>query len=293
MPSCAFLTVANQQGWFIDDQLVYAPLQQLGWDAADVAWDANVDWNKFDAVVIRSPWDYQHHLHQFLKVLERVDQSSALLFNSLDTIRWNIDKTYLFDLQKLNIDIIPTLLLENSVDCDIAHFFDHFNSDCLVIKPSIGAGAEKTYRIARDTPKYRVADIFTALVGKNCLVQPFVESIAAEGEFSLMYFDGVFSHCILKTPAPGDFRVQEEHGGGVLAVHGPEAALMDAGHKVMSALSEPPLYARVDLVRTRSNTFALMELELIEPSLYFRFAETASQMFAAAIHRCYARSVAK
>ena len=123
-----------------------------------------------------------------------------------------------------------------------------------------------------------------AFVGREMLAQPFVDAIVDEGEFSLFYFDGSLSHTILKTPQTDDFRVQEEHGGIITAVT-PEEKLVQCGAQVMEALGETPLYARPDFVRTPEGGFALMELELIEPALYFRMDEGSPMRFASAFVR--------
>jgi hypothetical protein len=122
---------------------------------------------------------------------------------------------------------------------------------------------------------------------RECMIQPFMQSVVDEGEYSLIYFDSVLSHTILKTVEKGDFRVQEEHGGGVTPIINPNEELLKTAEKVMSTLPEKPLYARVDLVRTPQNSFALMELELIEPSLYFRFDSTSPKVFAQTIDATY------
>ena len=279
MPKCAFLSIANTEGWFIDDDLVHTPLERLGWEVENIPWNQTTDWNQFDLVIIRSPWDYQDHIEAFLKVLETIDQSSTILLNSLDTVKWNINKNYLFELEKKGIELIPTLKFNNLQKADIEQAFEKLKTKELIIKPIVGANADDTYRInPNDTERFQKIEVI--FKNKECLVQPFVQSIVDEGEFSLMYFKGYLSHAILKTVGAGDYRVQEEHGGGVVAIKKLEVALREAGEKAMEALPNIPLYARVDLVRTPKDTFALMELELIEPCLYFRFDDASAAKFA-------------
>lgn len=292
MPRCAFLTIANQDGWFIDDDLVHEPLRHLGWEITDVVWNADVIWDAFDVVVIRSPWDYQRDLHQFLSVLRRIEDSSAALYNSLKTVLWNVDKHYLFDLHRNGTEIVPTLRMGTPTANDVHNALRHFGTGQIVLKPSIGANADDTFRVSRETPKSEIAKLCEVLSAKTYFAQPFMPGITAEGEFSLVYFDGCLSHSILKTVPAGDFRVQEEHGGGVVCVQQPEPELIAAADRVIATLTELPLYARVDLVRTRESTFALMELELIEPCLYFKFAEHSARAFAAAIVERYLRKSA-
>ncbi|WP_417744166.1 ATP-grasp domain-containing protein [Rosistilla oblonga] len=285
MPRCAFLTIANQDGWLIDDYLVHEPLRQQGWDIGDLAWDGDVDWDAFDVVVIRSTWDYQYALDRFLAVLKQIDESKATLCNSLATVRWNADKCYLFDLQRRGIEAVPTQHVMSPTPDDIQNALVRFDASQIVVKPTVGAGSVDTFRITPATPLEDLASHCETLAGRSCFIQPFMDGITAEGEFSLIYIDGQLSHTILKTVRDGDFRVQSQHGGGVTFIPEPEAALVAAADRVIAALDEVPLYARVDLVRTQQESFALMELELIEPRLYFEFAEHSPQLFANAIAR--------
>lgn len=283
MPFCAFLTLADRDGWFIDDDLVHEPLKSLGWDVQDVPWTDSVDWNQFDVVVIRSPWDYQQDPARFFEVLETIDKSSATLLNSLDTVRWNVHKSYLFELEKRGIEIIPTWRFSNVTVENLREAESRFSADAWIMKPIVGANADDTFRIRRDTSDLELQKLCSLYNDMECLVQPFMEHVPIEGEFSMIFFDGKLSHSVVKRVRKGDFRVQEEHGGSVRPLAKPEPALVAAAEKTMSVLDEVPLYARVDMVRTPENRFALMELELIEPSLYFRFAQSAAERFARVI----------
>lgn len=276
MPRCAFLTLENTEGWFIDDDLVHEPLIARGWEVENVPWTRSTDWDDFDLVVIRSPWDYQQRPEEFLEVLGRIERSKAKLQNSLEVVRWNIDKTYLLELRGKGVELVPTVMLPCLGPGDLDRIGEEFGTRQLVVKPTVGANADDTFRL----PEQQPGDVFAA---KPCFVQPFMQSVVDEGEFSLMYFNGSLSHVILKTVGKGDFRVQEEHGGGVVAIDSPEPALVAAGDAAMAQLPWNTLYARVDLVRTDSGSFGLMELEMIEPCLYFRFGDNSAGAFAAAI----------
>lgn len=283
MKNCAFLTLTDPEGWFIDDDLVHEPLKKLGWEVQNIPWNKDIDWNQFDIVVVRSPWDYQKAPKEFFSVLEKINNSKAILQNPLELMRWNINKSYLFDLQDKGVELVPTIKKEKLTESDIEIYFKEFNTYEIIIKPIVGANADDTYRISHDssaTVKESVCKIFE---NKAHFAQPFMNAIIDEGEFSLMFFKGKLSHTILKTVNKGDFRVQEEHGGGVVIIENPEEKLINAGINAMKALPEIPLYARVDLVRTPQNSFALMELELIEPALYFRFNEQSPEVFAKCI----------
>ncbi|XOV93729.1 MAG: RimK family alpha-L-glutamate ligase [Bacteroidota bacterium] len=278
MPSCAFLSISNTAGWFIDDDLVHEPLQALGWEVQNTPWDQPTDWNAFDVVIIRSPWDYQDHPEEFIGVLKNIDQSNAILLNSLDLVMWNIDKNYLFELENKGIELVPTRKSISLTKKDIERAFEAFKTNELIIKPMIGANADDTFWINQTDND--LSEIISIFQNRECMIQPFMKNIVEEGEYSLMYFQGNLSHTILKTVKEGDFRIQEEHGGGVIAIEDVEPSLIATANKIMTTLSEPPFYARVDLVRTPRQTFALMELELIEPCLYFRFDDHSAERFA-------------
>jgi len=281
MRHCAFLTMDNLDGFVSDDELLYEPLARLGWRVHPVSWRKDVDWNIFEAVIIRTPWDYHKDPESFLNTLENIERSSARLANPLELVRWNVRKTYLFDLERRGIEIVPTLVSEQLEDSVFTRAYGHFEAEEIVVKPVVGASADDTFRVHQDSDDSFLRQIGELFVDRHVLVQPFMKGIVQEGEFSLFYFGGLFSHGILKTPKPNDFRSQEEHGGVITAVR-PETELLAAGDRVVSLISPSPLYLRVDLVRTDCNTFAVMELELIEPALYFRMDGESPMRFARA-----------
>ncbi|HSR53210.1 MAG TPA: hypothetical protein VLV83_20490, partial [Acidobacteriota bacterium] len=259
----------------------------LGWQVESVPWRTRgVPWDEFEAVVIRSPWDYQDDPEAFLDVLAEIERSQAELFNSLDLIRWNLSKTYLRDLEGRGVATVPTLWQDGLQSGDLDRIFDQVGADEIVLKPLISANADGAFRLNRQTPAERIAQAQAYYSRRPFLAQPFLRSVVDEGEFSLFYFNGEYSHCILKTPKPRDFRVQEEHGGDIRAAQ-PEQSLLSSAQQVLDALQSPPLYARADLVRCNAddNTpFRLMELELIEPSLYLRMDPDAPARFAQALN---------
>lgn len=282
MNRIAFLTMDNMEGFFAYDYLAIEPLARRGWQVEEIPWRKPVDWNAFQMVVIRSPWDYQQDGETFLTVLTQIDQSRATLQNSLHTVRWNIHKSYLRDLQQRGVLIVPTLWCDRLTPERLEQAFVHFDSSHVVVKPTVGANADDTFWISSDSFDANRERALRVFADRELMAQPFVESIVATGEYSLFYFAGEYSHSILKTPKADDFRVQEEHGGVIRAIE-PDAELVQAAGRVMSALDEVPLYARVDLVRLSDGELALIELELIEPSLYLSYDADAPERFAAAM----------
>jgi hypothetical protein len=264
-----------------DDELAREPLRELRCDVSFIPWRSDTDWDAYDVVVVRSTWDYQHDLPAFERTLERIAASGAHLENPLALMQWNVRKTYLRDLAQRGVPIAATHWGESPSSSDIRALFALLHSDEIILKPVIGASAGDIARL-RASSESAVFDNAAALFARRgYLAQPFLPQIVAEGEYALIYIDGELSHTILKAPKPGDFRVQEEHGGFIRAVT-PEPALLRAGARALAALPVTPLYARVDLVRDGSD-YLLMELELIEPSLYLRLDDDAPTRFARAI----------
>lgn len=274
---CAFLTLQDRSGFCIYDQLLFEPLARCGWSAEEIPWNAKgVDWGMFDAVVIRSTWDYQNAPQEFLATLESIEARTAL-FNPVSVCRWNLSKRYLQDMQSRGVDIVPTRWLDGLDGPVLDAMFDDMKTACIVVKPLVGANADDTFVLERDKPNswQKAMSMFD---DRELMAQPFVDAILAEGEYSLFFFGGQFSHAILKRPAQGDFRVQEEHGGIITPVCPPND-LAEVGKSAIEQIGETLLYARVDLVRLQDGRIALMELELIEPSLYFDQCPEAAENF--------------
>lgn len=269
----------NLANYVSDDELAIAPLNELGWQVETISWrDKTIDWSDFEAVIIRTPWDYQKSPKEFLEILREITASKARLENPLKIVEWNLSKLYLRELENVGIKIVPTIWDEKTADeMSFQNWLAHFNANEIIIKPIISATAEFTYRLKEFSPE--LTEIFE---NRAFMVQPFMQNIVSEGEFSLFYFGGIYSHTILKTPKPQDFRVQEEHGGIITQVT-PSDKLLDATRKVLDFIAPKPLYARVDFVRDETDNFCLMELELIEPALYLRMDKNAPKRFAKVI----------
>ena len=235
-----------------------------GESVTDIDWQAPLDqFAGFDAALIGTPWDYFDNREAFLAKLDAIEALGVPVHNRPDVVRWNIDKGYLAELGARGVATIPTLLLDNPGPDEILAAFDHFGCDRLVVKRRVGAGAEGQFDFTRANPP--AADW---RMGHAALVQPFLPGIVEEGEHSLIFIDGAFSHGLIKRPAPGDYRVQSLYGGWDTAVT-PAPDDLAAAQKVIEGLPFPaPLYARIDLVRGPDGTLLLMEAEVIEPFLY-------------------------
>ncbi len=282
MKKCAFLTLDERGDYVIDDEHAIAPLEQLGWQVSTLSWrQKEVPWSEFDVVVVRSTWDYWDDIPAFLDTLKQID-SVTRLANPLDIIHWNLEKTYMLDLEGKGIGIVPTTWPASVPPESFPGFFAGLGTDELVIKPVVGANGQDAYRVSAVDDLQRLERICDRFRKQRGMVQTFMPAILTEGEYSLFYFNGTFSHAILKIPRGSEFRSQEEHGSEIRSV-APENKLLLRGEQVLQTLSAVPLYARVDFVRNDSQDFVVMELELIEPSMYLRTDPGAPGRFAEAI----------
>lgn len=276
MSKVCFLSMDNMGSYVADDHLAIEPLNELGIKVERHSWRQTATrWSDFDAVIIRTPWDYQRSPNEFLQVLNNIE-SQTRLANSAAIAEWNFDKRYMHELETQGVPIVPTLWDQVYNAESLESWQRTLSADELVVKPVVSATAMHTYRLKAFDPS--LAELFATT---DFIVQPFVPAIVNEGEFSLFYLNGVYSHAILKAPKLDDFRVQEEHGGIITSTE-PNEAMIVAAENVLAKVREKLLYARVDLVR-HNDRFALMELELIEPALYLRMDAAAPRRFATAI----------
>lgn len=277
---CAYLTMECTDGWSIDAELGFVPMEALGWQVDAVSWRTETpDWGDYDAVYIGVPWDYPEDPEHFLSILQSIDESSAILVNDLELVHWALPKTYLRDLEERGAAIVPSTMHEEMGGELLEQAFDTHKTDRIIVKPVVSTNATDTYLLTLERARELEAELASVFCGRPFMVQPFIENIQSEGEFSLFYFNCEFSHATLKVPKPEDFRVQEEHGAELLSIV-PEPALLRTGNKVMRLVDPMPVYARADFVRGRDGRFLIMELEMIEPSMYLRMDPDAPQRFA-------------
>jgi hypothetical protein len=271
MKTIAFVTSSEVPEISEDDKILARQLDNNLVMCRPTAWDdGQIDWDVFDLVLVRSCWNYHMAPVEFVAWIERFRNSHALC-NSAELILWNMNKYYLKELEQkgvripetvwipegdLNLDTLDTILFENK-----------WNK--AVLKPCVSASSFHTNVIERGLLKQK-DELSLKFIAGGMMVQRFVESILHNGELSLMYFAGQFSHAVIKTARPGDFRVQHQFGGKSEPIE-VSKEIVRAGEEILSNLTTVPLYARVDGVMI-NNTFTLMELELIEPVLFFKHA---------------------
>lgn len=284
MPAIAFLSTDNLEDFFVYDELLIPFFEKRGWSVETVSWHStSTNWDKFNYVIVRSTWDYQQHSGDFLACLKGIDTSSAVLLNPLPLMQWNIEKHYLKDLQGKGVPIVETMWGSEFNNNVIEEAFAQFGCDTVVIKPTLSANADDTFKLSAADWHVQEKALYNTFQRRDFMIQPFLSSVVDEGEYSLFYFGGEFSHAIKKVPQKGDFRVQEEHGGSLhsIAVDSEQLAIAE---KALAAMPCDALYARVDLVK-QNNHWAIMELELIEPSLYFNLDPQSPLRFVEALVR--------
>lgn len=280
MPRICILTAAPD--YFEDLGPARKAYQRLlGDDITFRHWTDPGDLAEYDLVLPLLVWGYQRDCGQWFAFLDQLEQQQVKIANPVSVLRWNSDKSYLLELEKAGVAVVPTLISSALTANDIADAALKFGTEELVIKPPISGGADGTYRLQKDQP------LPDDIAGKTMLIQPFQPAIAQEGEYSLFYFSGQFSHAILKRPAAGDFRVQEFLGGSETGADCPAGA-QDLAVQARQAAEQilgtgTLLYARIDMLRDPDGHFRLMELELIEPSLFLEHAADGGALFAAAV----------
>jgi glutathione synthase/RimK-type ligase-like ATP-grasp enzyme len=275
-----FVTASRMPKPDSESDLVVRALAQRGLTATIHPWDQPYDWDAFGLVVCRTPWDYFHRLDEFLGWARSVAARTALV-NPIQTIAWNAHKSYLLDLERAGIPIVPTVLVgRDSGTGEQARALSRFGHS--VIKPAVAGGALGALRVDTTADATVAADHLRGLLAdRDALIQPFIDGVQSEGETSLIFFDGVLSHSVRKVPATGDFRVHEIHGGSVVG-HDPTAAELEVAHGALAAAPTPTVYARIDLVPGPGGP-AVMEAELIEPELFLPRSPGAAGRFAAAL----------
>lgn len=253
----------------------------LGDSAVFIDWTHADGLADFDLVTPLLAWGYQRDCPTWFALLDRMEANGINARNPVSVLRWNSDKAYLAELDAAGIATVPTQVSAALDQLALENARAEFGTDILVIKPPISGGADGTFRLAEGDPVPR------SVAGQRMMIQPYLPSIAAEGEYSLFYFGGIFSHSIIKRPAAGDFRVQDQFGGFEAAIEAPATAksLAEAALATTAAITQTGklAYARVDMLRDSDGNFRLMELELIEPSLFLRFAEAGGAAFASAM----------
>jgi glutathione synthase/RimK-type ligase-like ATP-grasp enzyme len=239
--------------------------------------DPRVNWQQYKAVIIKSPWDYFDKTDIFRNWLDTLDRHKAQVLNPTSVVRWNLNKEYLLQVEKAGFAIVPTTIIKQQSNFLAEPFFQAWHTDNLIVKPVVSGGAKNTFVISQSETGIYKNQLNQLLREEAFLVQPFVPEIKTKGEYSLIFFNGKFSHCVLKVPRSGDFRVQHYFGGAIIPTTAP-APFLDYAEQLLKQFAPGCLYARVDGVESNGE-FRLMELELIEPLLYLFYHEKAFENY--------------
>lgn len=286
----ALVTCKTLPDWEVDDQPLFRELQARGIRLAHPCWDdPQVQWGAFDLVIPRTTWDYQGRFSEFSAWLRQVDRQSILL-NPLSIIEWNLNKQYLRD---LNVETPPTIWLDqwegvhHGEPPQIKKLCETQGWTSGFLKPTIGANSWGTFRFNLHSPeelKQAQSHLEAWLTKGDMILQPYYESVETEGEFSLIFFDHSFSHAVQKIPVPGDYKVQDDYGATDVPWRAPQEWI-EAGERALEGLRKTTLYARCDFLKGDRGQPQLIELELIEPSLFFRHDAQAAERLSDAIMR--------
>jgi hypothetical protein len=267
-----------------EDKILSEVLTELGISHEIVVWsDPDVNWESFTVLLIKSTWDYFDYYPEFLDWIARMKLLNIPVWNSLDTILWNSSKEYLLEIEKKGFPVISGLILPVESKPDLNLIREKIQGETVVIKPLVSGGAKNTLKIQLSEWERYTQKLEELLQEEDFLVQPFIPQVAEVGEYSLIFFNGQFSHAVLKTPAKSDFRVQHYYGGTIREIN-PSSDMLASCQKLMDTYGADALYGRVDGVEI-AGVFHLMELELIEPYLFLALSEKAIPNYKEALRK--------
>ena len=251
--------------------------QRFDWRAWD---DPAVRWQDYDRVVLRSCWGYHLDTPRFEAWLMRLDVLGVHLINPSSLVRGNIHKRYLLELAAAGVPIPKLRLVPQGSTATLESLQREMDSAELIVKPAVSGCSWRTFRVPAGSTERWEAELAVLTAERDVLVQAFVPEIQTLGEYSLIFIAGRYSHAILKTPVAGEFRCQPEYGGRIAATIPPDSVFRAAERA--SLFTGDPTYARVDIVES-AGTPMIMEVELIEPVLFFRQAPEAARRLAQAL----------
>lgn len=270
----ALLSCENLPDWEKDDRFLHQELSRQGIQWTIIAWDASADWSYFDAVLIRTTWDYVERKEEFVEALRRISTQTRLL-NSLDVVLWNVEKTYLKTLAEHRVPIAPTVWIDKTTQ-PLSALLQKQGWTKAFLKPVVGACASDTRRFSIRDSEVVEAWLQTHLTsGKTMMLQPYLDTVETDGEYSVLYFGNRLSHCVQKIPVAGDYRVQDDFGATDHRIEARDypdlIAVAQQTLSVLQALFDDILVVRLDFLHWQGQ-FVINEVELIEPSLFLRHA---------------------
>lgn len=271
-------TAAEAESRATWEERLLTPLRAVGIEAALTGFTDELDLRGFQAATPLLAWGYHERIDLWSARLDDLERSGLPILNPVPALRWNSRKTYLAELAERGAPIVPTVFVEEVTDAALDAARDRFGTPLVVAKPVVSAGAMSTVRLAPGDP-------LDGAPPGAAMIQPYLPAIVGEGEVSMLYFGGLFSHAVVKIAAPGDFRVQARAGGAARGLAAPSREALAAAEAVLAACPHRLDYVRVDLIRGPDGGLVLMELEAIEPDLFLQFAPDGGAAFAAAFAR--------
>jgi len=269
-----------------EDQLVLTGLIKRGVSVKKVAWsDPNFDWKSTKYILFRTTWDYAEKFDEFADWLMDVAFKTKLI-NSYDLVSWNLDKHYMNDLKQEGVHIVETYFVQPKDSRTLTQIHEELGWKNTVLKPAISASAKNTFKLSEETLAAHEVTFSELIAEEAMLLQPFQDSILERGEISLMMIGGTFTHAVIKKAKPGDFRVQDDFGGSV-EDYQPTDEEIELAIKTVNACETQPLYARVDMANDLNGVPAIMELEIIEPEMWFRRNPDAADLLAEEIAKLF------
>jgi glutathione synthase/RimK-type ligase-like ATP-grasp enzyme len=269
-----------------DDAILTSALEEHGLRVIRKSWsDNSFDWSTAHYVVFRTTWDYFDRFAEFEVWLNATAEKTQFI-NSINLLKWNLDKHYFRDLLQAGVNTVETYYFKKGTSQLLSNLFVELKLNEAVLKPTISGSARHTYRLnLANVAKHN--DIFSELIQhEDMMLQPFQYDIINKGEVAFMLMNGIFTHAVLKKSKPGDFRVQDDFGG-TLHDYTPTSEEIAFAEKAVAACSEKPLYARVDIINDNNGQLAVMELEIIEPELWFRRNPLSANFLASAIKNLF------
>ncbi len=276
------------QNVLLEDKYAKVELERKGLRVGRTNWDnADFDWTETEYVIFKTTWDYFDRFEEFSKWLDDVSKKTKLI-NRIETIRWNVDKHYLLDLNKKGVNVPNTIFIEQGDTREFAEIYLNSGWKDSILKPVVSGGGRHTYKINKDNAAEHETIYRELIKNEAMMLQEFQYSVLDEGEKTFMVFGGKYSHAVLKKAKAGDFRVQDDYGGSVHEYIASKEEV-EFAEWVVSLCNPIPVYGRVDAIKDNEGKLAVSELELIEPEMWFRMKPGSAEIYAEEVLRAMNR----
>ena len=275
MKSVAIITYKDAPNLSPSDAVLVKIFERKSIRSTPVLWDSDNDWSPFDCLIIRSCWDYHTRVAEFREWCLMLKKQQIKVWNPIDIVLWNHEKTYLKDLETKGANIIPTEWYEKGSSCNVQEIIERKAAEKIIIKPTIGASAHGVLLADRNNAQELQPEVNATLENSGIMIQPFIKEVQTQGELSLMFAGREYTHAIVKFPKPG-------HHVGIydetVRLIEPDVSIIKEAKRIVEMVESQILYARVDGFIVNGE-FLLNELELIEPYLFFDLYPQGAEKF--------------